>query len=250
MFFGLSRKLRGLNRRKRKRSNKHDKHKTSVKPKNNFRTKENVRFKIEEIDETPTTHATNATNTIKTIRTESLTPIVLSESRTQTQRKKTRNVKSRTPTPYYRYHRASNSEDENSHPHHHVSAHQLNTSGDIILFFMNMLTTVKLYHWKTMNYATHKATDELYEDLNKYVDEFVEVLIGHKGGVRATLPRTNVKIYDCASKEEFTRKIEEYKEVLVGFTSRFGGKQHSDLLNIRDEILGALNKSLYVMSFK
>jgi hypothetical protein len=244
MFFGLSRKLRGLNRRKRKRSNK---------TKNKFRTKENVRFKIEEIDETPTTPATNATNTIKTIRTESLTPIVLSESRTQTQiKKKTRSVKSRTPTPYHRYHRAFNSEDENSHPHHHVSSHQLNTSGDIILFFMNMLTTVKLYHWKTMNYATHKATDELYEDLNKYVDEFVEVLIGHKGGVRATLPRTNVKIYDCASKEEFTRKIEEYKDVLVRFTSRFGGKQNqnSDLLNIRDEILGALNKSLYVMSFK
>lgn len=250
MFFGLSRKLRGLNRRKRKRSNKngkYNKHNTSVKPKNNFRTKENVRFKIEEINETPTTHDTKS-NTIKTIRTESLTPIVLSESRTQTQiKKKTRNVKSRTPTPYYR---ASNSEDETSHPHHHVSAHQLNTSGDVILFFMNMLTTVKLYHWKTMNYATHKATDELYEDLNKYVDEFVEVLIGHKGGVRATLPRTNVKIYDCASKEEFTRKIEEYKEVLVGFTSRFGGKKNSDLLNIRDEILGALNKSLYVMSFK
>ena len=123
MFFGLSRKLRGLNRRKRKRSNK---------TKNKFRTKENVRFKIEEIDETPTTHATNATNTIKTIRTESLTPIVLSESRTQTQRKKTRNVKSRTLTPYYQ---ASNSEYETSHPHHHDSAHQLNTSGDVILFF-------------------------------------------------------------------------------------------------------------------
>jgi hypothetical protein len=257
MFFGFSRKLRGLNRRKRnsrKRKRPHisKSHKKNVK-------KQNIRFKIEEIDETPTTHATNATNatnvtnatnatnTIKTIRTESLTPIVLSESRAQTQRKKTRSVKSRTPTPYPREY---NSEDENLHPHHHVSAHQLNTSGDIILFFMNMLTTVKLYHWKTMNYATHKATDELYEDLNKYVDEFVEVMIGHKGGVRATLPRTNVKIYDCASKEEFTRKIEEYKEVLVGFTSRFGGKKNSDLLNIRDEILGALNKSLYVMSFK
>lgn len=249
MFFGLSRKLRGLNLRKRKRSKNH--HKTSVKPKNKFKPNENARFKIEEMYEPPTTNATN-TNTIKTIRTESLTPIVFSESRTKTQRKKTRNVKSRTPTPYpqesnnTRTHTLSNSEETN----YHNSTHQLNTSGDIILFFMNMLTTVKLYHWKTMNYATHKATDELYEDLNKYVDEFVEVLIGHKGGVRATLPSTNVKVYDCASKEEFTRKIEEYKQVLVGFTSRFGGKKNSDLLNIRDEILGALNKSLYVMSFK
>lgn len=243
MFFGFSRKLRGLNRRKRRRSN--NKHKTSVKTKNKFRTKENVRFKIEEIDETPTTHNTRPP-TIKTVRTESLTPIVLSESsRAQTQRKKTRSIKSRTPTPYPRESASNNEQSER-----YVSTRQLNTSGDIILFFMNMLTTVKLYHWKTMNYATHKATDELYEDLNKYVDEFVEVMIGHKGGVRATLPRTNVKIYDCASKEEFSRKIEEYKQVLIGFTSRFDGKKNSDLLNIRDEILGALNKSLYVMSFK
>ena len=250
MFFGFSRKLRGLNRRKRKRSNKHgkhNKHNTSVKPKNKFRTKENVRFKIEEIDETPTT------NTIKTVHTESLTPIVLSDSesrRSQIQRKKTRSVKSRTPTPYPRESNTTYTPRNNDQSRRDVSTRQLNTSGDVVLFFMNMLTTVKLYHWKTMNYATHKATDELYEDLNKYVDEFVEVMIGHKGGVRATLPRTNVKIYDCASKEEFSRKIEEYKEVLVGFTSRFGGKKNSDLLNIRDEILGALNKSLYVMSFK
>jgi DNA-binding ferritin-like protein len=113
-----------------------------------------------------------------------------------------------------------------------------------------MLTTVKLYHWKTMNYATHKATDELYDDLNKYVDEFVEVLLGHKGGVRAKLPRTQVTLHDCNSIEEFKKKIDGYKNVLIGFTSRFDGKKNSDLLNIRDEILATLNKSLYVMSFK
>ena len=115
---------------------------------------------------------------------------------------------------------------------------------------MDMLTTVKLYHWKTFNYATHKATDELYEDLNKYVDEFVEVMIGHKGGVRASLPRSNVKIHDCNSPDEFKRKIEEYKRVLIGFTSRFDGTKNSDLLNIRDEILASLNKTVYLLSFK
>ena len=248
MFFGLSRKLRGLNRssRKRKRAYISKSHKKNVK-------KQNIRFKIEEIDETPTTRPT----TIKTVRTDSLTPIVFSESRNQSQTQSRKRAQSRTPTPYPRRDtsgrdtsgRDTSGRDIYAGTNQHHSTRQLNTSGDVILFFMNMLTTVKLYHWKTMSYATHKATDELYEELNKYVDEFVEVMIGHKGGVRATLPRTNVKIYDCASKEEFSRKIEEYKEVLVGLTSRFGGKKNSDLLNIRDEILGALNKSLYVMSF-
>ena len=32
---------------------------------------------------------------------------------------------------------------------------------------LELLLTVKLYHWKTNSYAEHKATDKLYEELNK-----------------------------------------------------------------------------------
>jgi DNA-binding ferritin-like protein len=166
---------------------------------------------------------------------------------------KKRDIQMRTPTPY---HYSTPTPTPTPTPISVVPVSKstklksLNSSGDIILFFMDMLTTVKLYHWKTMNYATHKATDELYDDLNKYVDEFVEVLLGYKGGIRAKLPRTQVTLHDCNSIEEFKKKIDGYKNVLIGFTSRFDGKKNSDLLNIRDEILATLNKSLYVMSFK
>ena len=44
--------------------------------------------------------------------------------------------------------------------------------------FLHMLNTVKLYHWKTTSYSTHKATDQLYSDLNEKIDEFVEILLG------------------------------------------------------------------------
>jgi hypothetical protein len=30
----------------------------------------------------------------------------------------------------------------------------------IVPTFLHMLNTVKLYHWKTLSFATHKATDE------------------------------------------------------------------------------------------
>lgn len=279
MFFGLSRKLRALNlNRRRKRSNKTGKNKGSK----NVNNKNNIRFKIEEIDTPP---SPSNISTVKTVKTESLTPVILSESKltnTQVQEpttriktkassrtRKMRRVKTRTPTPYPRRiirktrsgtdtntdsesHNGSHNDSEYDYdnPKSVTSVKQLNTSGDIILFFMGMLTTVKLYHWKTMSYATHKATDELYDDLNKYVDEFVEVLIGHKDGVRATLPKKSMKLYDCASLDEFKRKIETYKQVLMDFTFRFGGKKNTDLLNIRDEILAVLNKTLYLLSFK
>jgi hypothetical protein len=40
---------------------------------------------------------------------------------------------------------------------------------------------IKLYHWGTLSYATHKATDDLYAKLNVNIDSFVEVMIGKDG---------------------------------------------------------------------
>jgi DNA-binding ferritin-like protein len=259
MFFGFSRKFRNRN----KNRNRNRKKKITTRKKgnsSNSSNNNNVKFKIEEIDTPPSQSRSQSRlrsqrpspNRVKVIETESNSPIILSDTRSQSRSRfqrsiKKRDIQMRTPTPY---HYSTQTPISVVPVSKSTKLKSLNSSGDIILFFMDMLTTVKLYHWKTMNYATHKATDELYDDLNKYVDEFVEVLLGYKGGVRAKLPRTQVTLHDCNSIEEFKKKIDGYKNVLIGFTSRFDGKKNSDLLNIRDEILATLNKSLYVMSFK
>ena len=46
----------------------------------------------------------------------------------------------------------------------------------MITYMLQMLMTVKLYHWNTLSFSTHKATDELYGTLNTLIDQFVEVL--------------------------------------------------------------------------
>jgi len=221
-----------------------------------------VRVKIEEIDtpDTPTPISevpkTIPAKKMKIIKdSSSYSPIILttnsnsrsrSRSRSRTRsnsrknRSQSRNFKSvaeLTPTPY---HAVSNPK----------SGIKLNSPGEIILFFMGMLNTVKLYHWNTYSFATHKATDELYEDLNKYVDEFVEVMLGYHGGIRASLPHTSVKLNDFSTPEQFKRKMDEYKKTLISYTQKLDPVQNSDLLNIRDEILAALNKTAYLLSFR
>jgi DNA-binding ferritin-like protein len=42
---------------------------------------------------------------------------------------------------------------------------------EIAVTFLEMLMMVKLFHWKTHSYATHKATDGLYDDLNEHIDK-------------------------------------------------------------------------------
>lgn len=119
---------------------------------------------------------------------------------------------------------------------------------EVICMFLEMLNTIKVYHWKTYSYPTHKATDELYSSLGKKTDKFVEILLG-KFGNRANLAKTkSIPIKDMNTPEEFKREINRYKSFLVGLTDHPTMKlmSNTDLLNIRDDIMGDMNQFLYL----
>jgi len=122
----------------------------------------------------------------------------------------------------------------------------------IVTMFLQMLNTVKLYHWKTSSYAQHKATDELYSNLNESIDTFVEIMLG-KTGSRVNLTGTkSIPLLDYTDLAGFKREVEMYKNYLIGLTtdSGFDGKKDTDLLNVRDELLGHLNQFTYLLTFK
>jgi hypothetical protein len=124
------------------------------------------------------------------------------------------------------------------------------THSHILCVFLEMLNMVKLYLWKTYSFSTHKATDELYTDMNSNVDEFVEVLLG-KDGSRVNLTNTkSISLYDFNSIGPFKQKIAGLKTYLENMSKCPSLMNHSDLLNIRDELLGNLNKFTYLLTFK
>ena len=123
---------------------------------------------------------------------------------------------------------------------------------EITVVFMEILMMVKLYHWKTHSYPTHKATDDLYSKLNDNIDHFIEVLLG-KTGVRTDLTsQKSIRLMDLSSKEELKREVGSFKGYLVALNDNKAMQQMSntDLYNIRDEILGDLNQFLYLLTFK
>jgi len=123
---------------------------------------------------------------------------------------------------------------------------------EITVWFLELLVTIKLFHWKTTSYATHKATDELYSKLNEDIDKFIEILLG-KTGVRTNLlNKHSISLVDLSTTEQMVRKINIYKSYLVGLTNNsfIRSMSNTDLLNIRDEILGDLNQFLYLLTFK
>ena len=125
------------------------------------------------------------------------------------------------------------------------------SESEIILKFIQMLNIIKIYHWKTLSYPQHKATDELYESFNGRMDEFVETMLG-KTGKRVNLSSTrSIPFYDYTNVTKFKQCIEIFKTYLVNMSNApyFKNPGNSDLLNIRDEILGDLNKFTYLLTF-
>lgn len=122
------------------------------------------------------------------------------------------------------------------------------TKSRIVQTFLEMLNTVKLYHWKTHSYAQHKATDELYSKLNENIDTFVEILLG-KDESRIKMVEKRSRLIDSENTKDFKSRIYEYREFLIDISKYFDQKRDTDLLNVRDEILGHINQFLYLMTF-
>jgi DNA-binding ferritin-like protein len=104
-----------------------------------------------------------------------------------------------------------------------------------------MLHAVKLHHWRTHDYSVHKATDNLHEALSEQVDSFVEKLLGSKH-TRSNLTSLRMNAYNTLP--ALKRRVEHYKRYLRGMPASLG----TDLLNIRDELLGSLNQFSYMLS--
>jgi len=127
----------------------------------------------------------------------------------------------------------------------------------IVMKFLVVLNMTKLYHWKTHNYAAHKASDELFDVLNKNIDRFVEVMLGKINGERVNLDNVKmIPLIDFPSgnhfDEDMKREINHFKNYLVDLDNEpiLKAMSNSDLFTIRDEMLAALNQFLYLLSLK
>lgn len=117
---------------------------------------------------------------------------------------------------------------------------------NVIQHFMEMINTIKLYHWKTYSFPEHKNTDELHKSLSEHVDKFVEVMLGKYGG-RIEKKEFSFQCVNYSSTNEFKKYITKCIFYLSSFDNMF--KNASELLNIRDEMVADLNQFMYLLSF-
>jgi hypothetical protein len=119
---------------------------------------------------------------------------------------------------------------------------------DIVKAFFNMSLTIKLYHWQTTQFSRHKASDELFSGLLDLIDTFIEVFIG-----RYKRPKFDSKISIVISEtsdEEMINTLKKYIMYLKNKIPTYLKTDDTDLLNIRDEMLQLLNKTVYLFTLQ
>jgi hypothetical protein len=101
-----------------------------------------------------------------------------------------------------------------------------------------------MYHWATLSFARHKASDDCFAKVQTLLDQFVETYIGKyrresilKGGkIDFSIP-TDLSIHSLF--DWFIQFIQQLP---------LNASKDSDLANIRDELLSTLNQCLYLFT--
>jgi hypothetical protein len=116
-----------------------------------------------------------------------------------------------------------------------------------IIDLMQVQCQVKIFHWQTKIYAKHIALDGLFDTIIANIDEFTETAMGKYGrvdfsGVSYT--------FDNITDTGINNLIDGYIDTAIALDDKVDAKKDSDLLNLRDELLGKLNQTKYLLTLK
>lgn len=120
--------------------------------------------------------------------------------------------------------------------------------GDIILRMVQIQNQFRFVHWQTKDYAKHKAYGEIYEGLDDLIDEFVEACMGKHG--RPTFSNEFSLEFVDMSVFNLQQFVDETVDFLVSLSDDYDSKMDTDLLNLRDEMLGLINKGKYLFTLQ
>jgi hypothetical protein len=119
---------------------------------------------------------------------------------------------------------------------------------ELTLKLVQIQLQFKFLHWQTFGDAKHKAYGKIYDSLGDHIDIFVETMMGKYGRVEFE-PEFSIMFQDIKSLsiQNFMDGITEF---LVGMSDELDSRYDTDLLNLRDEMLGSINQLKYRLTLK
>lgn len=121
--------------------------------------------------------------------------------------------------------------------------------GEVALKMIFYRDQLKFYHWAgTDLYSRHIASDSLINSLTDKLDKFIEIMQGSENK-KLILSKTSM-IFTVETDISVVKLLENFKVWLSNVlpTLLNSSRPNTDLLNIRDDILGDVNKTLYLFT--
>ena len=122
------------------------------------------------------------------------------------------------------------------------------TEGKYAYVFKMILQNVaqtKLLHWQSHFYGQHKALDDLFDGLIDKGDELAESVMGKYGRPSTKGQKFEMFDFEDVDIEDWTNGV---CDLLISFSDVLDDSQDTDLLNVRDEMLGEFNKLKYLLT--
>ena len=123
---------------------------------------------------------------------------------------------------------------------------QLSTN---VQFFLETQMQLRILHWQTKGFARHKAFGETYSDLDGLIDDFVEISMGKYGRSSLSDSEKTLNLKNI-TELELGLFLKTIKGKLIEMTSQLSSDKDTDLLNLRDEMLGLTNKLTYLLTLE
>lgn len=113
----------------------------------------------------------------------------------------------------------------------------------LIQFSFTLLNQIKLFHWATKSYASHKALGDLHDLLSDSVDDLVESYVGSAG----RQPLGSFEVQSVAT-TDLKQTIPFLKSALTSLRRMRTEIKVSELQNKIDEMLGAIDRTFYLLN--
>lgn len=114
------------------------------------------------------------------------------------------------------------------------------TPTDLLHFLLEATNQIRVLHWSTFSYSEHVALGDLYDALNDGTDRIAEALMG--APPRRIQLKGSLELVDYA-KGMPASYIAGLGKALEGITGL-----PTDILNTRDDLLGAVHKASYLLT--
>jgi hypothetical protein len=119
---------------------------------------------------------------------------------------------------------------------------------EVILKLVQIQIQFRFLHWQTIGDAKHRSYGQMYEDLDSFIDDFVEAMMGKYG--RPEFEPEFALMFQNLQSLSVQNFLDGITEFLVEMSDKLDSRYDTDLLNIRDEILLKVNKLKYLLTLK